>query len=127
MEIKKHTSGIFFYVIDLIPAKKYLSDGRNAHILLAPQEWWSQTISSVFAINQNFQVGHLPDGSEYPLKIFGCATEDPLLFEQCSLFLKGTQLTGKQWIYDGGPNNIQMRPYPDKVVSKIIPTEELTE
>jgi SAM-dependent methyltransferase len=114
MEIKKHTSGIFFYVVDLISAKKYLSDGRNAHILLAPPEWWSQTISSVFAINQNFQVGHLPDSSEYPIKFFGCATEDPLLFEQCSLFLKGTQLTGKQWIYDGGPNNVKIRPVPEK-------------
>ena len=36
--IKSLNEGIFFYIIDLIPARKTLSDGRNAHIMLAPPE-----------------------------------------------------------------------------------------
>ena len=30
-------------MIDLAPAKKRLSDGRNAHVLIAPTDWWFST------------------------------------------------------------------------------------
>ena len=48
-EIDKLTHGFFFFAIDLIPAQKTLSDNRNAHILLAPADWWCQQISSQFS------------------------------------------------------------------------------
>ena len=40
-DIKHLTQKIACIVIDLMPAKKQLSDGRNAHILLAPPAWWT--------------------------------------------------------------------------------------
>ena len=37
-----------YIVVDLQPAVKYLPDGRNAHILLAPAEWWVSRFSQFF-------------------------------------------------------------------------------
>lgn len=31
--------------IDTIPARKFLDDGRNAHLLLHDQEWWTELLS----------------------------------------------------------------------------------
>jgi hypothetical protein len=107
IRIKRHCGGIFFYCINLIPTMKQLSDGRNAHVLLAPPDWWIGQISSHFTMNLSFQVGHMPDGSRYPLRLFGCATNNHNYFDQCALFILGTQLTKKRWILenstDGGP------------------------
>ena len=48
-DISGLTTGFFFFAIDLVPATKTLSDKRNAHILLAPPDWWCQQISSEFS------------------------------------------------------------------------------
>ena len=98
--IKRHCNGIFFYCIDLIPAVKQLNDGRNAHILLAPPDWWFGQITSHFSMNLSFHVGHMPDGSRYPLRLFGCATNNHNYFDQCALFVMGTQLTKRRWIIE---------------------------
>ena len=100
MRIKRHCGGIFFYCIDLIPAVKQLSDGRNTHILLAPPDWWIGQISSHFTMNLSFQVGHMPDGSRYPLRLFGCSTNNHNYFDQCALFIMGTHLTKRRWILE---------------------------
>ena len=44
----------FVIVIDLQPAVKRLADGRNAHVLLAPSEWWVSRFSQVFGAWQHF-------------------------------------------------------------------------
>ena len=46
--IKQLTRRFCYLVIDLQPAVKKLPDGRNAHILLAPPDWWSLKISQYF-------------------------------------------------------------------------------
>lgn len=33
-----------FFVIGLGPAKKILPDGRNAHLIQMPPEWWTETL-----------------------------------------------------------------------------------
>jgi len=34
-----------FLIIDTVPARKFLADGRNAHLILADQEWWTKKIT----------------------------------------------------------------------------------
>lgn len=38
--IRSLTQVVFFAVIGMEPAMKKLPDGRNAHILLRPRDWW---------------------------------------------------------------------------------------
>ena len=40
------------------PAGKNLADGRNAHILLAPPEWWVAKISQHFSCTTSFPIKH---------------------------------------------------------------------
>ncbi len=47
-DIHKLTNYMCFFVIDLQPAKKILDDGRNAHVLIAPPEWWSLRVNQLF-------------------------------------------------------------------------------
>lgn len=42
------TEHICFLIIDLMPAVKTLSDGRNAHILLKPNGWWLDKLSDQY-------------------------------------------------------------------------------
>lgn len=57
-DIHTLTRNFCYLVIDLQPAKKILADGRNAHILLAPPEWWVSRISQLFACQASFPVYH---------------------------------------------------------------------
>ena len=99
-DISKYTNYIFFYSIDLIPARKKLEDGRNAHVLLAPADWWIQTLNSIFEININFQVGRNKNGSKFPVRLIGCASNEVCNFQLASKFLKSTELTNKEWIHE---------------------------
>jgi len=57
-DINELTRGFCYLVIDLQPAVKQLADGRNAHILLAPPEWWVGRIAQVFKCQASFPVMH---------------------------------------------------------------------
>lgn len=46
MDLARCTNVIGFLVVDIFPAVKILPDGRNAHILLASEEWWRRKIGS---------------------------------------------------------------------------------
>jgi len=96
--IKKATNKFFFYSIDLVPAKKRLMDGRNAHILIAPPEWWSHLIAEYFTMNLSFQLGKLPDGTRYPVRLIGCATNQHIYYDGMINFINGTKLTEKEWV-----------------------------
>lgn len=41
-----------FLVISLVPAQKVLGDGRNAHILLKPVEWWMREVGRRLAFER---------------------------------------------------------------------------
>lgn len=51
-EVFNHLRGLtqvaLYVVIALEPAGKWLSDGRNAHILLRPAGWWMQQLGTWF-------------------------------------------------------------------------------
>lgn len=57
-DIKDLTNHFCYIVIDLQPAVKTLSDGRNAHILLAPSDWWVNKFSQQFSSIAAFPVFH---------------------------------------------------------------------
>ena len=57
-EIHALTRQFCYLVIDLQPAVKSLADGRNAHILLAPPEWWSSRLAQLFPCITAFPVYH---------------------------------------------------------------------
>ena len=57
-EIHGLTRRFCYLVIDLQPAVKTLADGRNAHILLAPPEWWTTRLAQLFPCLATFPVLH---------------------------------------------------------------------
>ena len=57
-EIRQLSRKLVYLQIDLQPAVKRLSSGRNAHILLAPPDWWLSQIAAHFPIQGSFPVFH---------------------------------------------------------------------
>lgn len=57
-DIYNLTRQFCYLVIDLQPAIKTLPDGRNAHILLAPAEWWVARVSQLFPCIASFPILH---------------------------------------------------------------------
>ena len=57
-EVRDLSSKIVFLQIDLQPAVKKLSSGRNAHIMLAPSDWWIAQIASIFPIQGSYPIFH---------------------------------------------------------------------
>lgn len=57
-DIASLTRQFCYLVIDLQPAAKTLVDGRNAHILLAPPDWWVARLSQHFPCLSSFPVKH---------------------------------------------------------------------
>lgn len=57
-DIHALTRQFCYLVIDLQPAVKTLADGRNAHILLAPPEWWTSRVAQLFPCIAAFPVYH---------------------------------------------------------------------
>jgi len=57
-EITELTNNFCYIVIDIQPAVKTLDDGRNAHILLAPPDWWVQKFSARFSSVASFPIYH---------------------------------------------------------------------
>jgi len=71
-DIKSLTKRFCYLVIDLQPAVKSLADGRNAHILLAPPEWWVGRVAQLFPCLASFPVMH---SKGLPQKLVITATE----------------------------------------------------
>ena len=100
-EIANTTEKFFFFCIDLLPALKKMTDGRNAHFLIAPTEWWINQIKNEFKIITFVEVGEMPDGMDYPMHLFGCATNSMKNFKCMNTFLENIDTANKRWIYHG--------------------------
>ena len=72
--IRRKTKKVALLVVDLKPAKKTLADGRNAHIMLAPPEWWLGKVYSYFGcistVTVNNKLSNRPSAV-----IFSCTTD----------------------------------------------------
>lgn len=97
-EINNLTENFFFFCIDLVPASKMLNDGRNAHTLIAPSDWWLQQIKNKFKIISCIEVGKMSDGSSYPMHLFGCASNSRKYFKSMNAFLDNVEVANYQWI-----------------------------
>jgi hypothetical protein len=53
-DVLRHISGLTLRCcimrISLLPAAKVLADGRNAHLILQPPDWWIERISQFFKV-----------------------------------------------------------------------------
>ena len=85
-------SGLFCYVVvELQPAVKRLADGRNAHVLLAPAEWWISRFSQVFSCITAFPIKH-DSGADQ--KIVLACSQNPLLLPKMYSFLDKLNVYG---------------------------------
>ena len=48
-DLARLTKRLAVVTVATVPAKKHLPDGRNAHILLKPFEWWARELGERFA------------------------------------------------------------------------------
>lgn len=46
------TNAVLFAVVSTRPAKKFLSDGRNAHLIVEPWTFWHEKLSSRFEVGE---------------------------------------------------------------------------
>ena len=88
-DIKALTNNFCFLIIDLQPAIKRLSDGRNAHVLLAPCDWWISRVSQHFTSVAAFPLLHTI-GS--PQKLVVAASSNPAISPYMYTFLSKMNL-----------------------------------
>lgn len=101
-QIKNSMTGFMVFIIDLIPAIKSLADGRNAHILLAPPEYWASKINQAFDYSICFNVGELKNGEKYPTRFIGCCCNDYKYYDAMNVFIKESNFGNMRLIMVGG-------------------------
>ena len=47
LDLANRTNKVMYHLIACHPAKKYLSDGRNAHLIIETPNWWKEKLLSV--------------------------------------------------------------------------------
>jgi len=47
VDLARRTNKVMYHLIACHPAKKYLSDGRNAHLIVENPEWWKCKLQTV--------------------------------------------------------------------------------
>ena len=97
-DIASLTKNFCYLVIDLQPAVKILPDGRNAHILLAPCEWWITRVSQIFPCISAFPIMHRRG---VPQKLVIAATKHRKLVPLMYAFLIKMKLF--EFEMNGGP------------------------
>ena len=99
-DIDSLVKGFVFFAIDLAPAGKSLEDQRNAHILLAPPDWWSQQICSQFSYTRFSSVGQFDSGEKYPTHLFGWATNAVSAQRAANYFFDSIDILSSEWRLD---------------------------
>ena len=88
-ELQSLTKYLCFCTIDLQPSVRELNDGRNAHILLAPPEWWITRFSQIFDCIVSFPIFHT---SGHKQKIIILATNKSSHMPQAISFLEALDI-----------------------------------
>ena len=87
--LQEMTEAVGFFTIDTGPAMKSLPDGRNAHILQRPLEWWLMRICARFDL-QTFQMVWKSPKDFYHNKFFVIVNAMPGIIENTN----GTKING---------------------------------
>ena len=66
-DLKRVTSKKGYFTISCRPASKILKDGRNAHILVKPKEWWKEKLEPRFKI---IEEGWDPSDKNYKVIVY---------------------------------------------------------
>lgn len=85
------TNNILFACIDHQLAVKTLSDRRNAHILLAPPDWWMSRFRSSFPCLTTFPLYHL---SGHLQKTILCCCKEPAYLNAMNSFIAKLDILG---------------------------------
>jgi SAM-dependent methyltransferase len=48
IDIREYADKAIFLVISTRPASKFLADGRNAHLIVKPGDWWQEVLTQHF-------------------------------------------------------------------------------
>ena len=91
------TGEIAYIAIDLQPAVKKLSNGRNAHIMLAPPEWWTSKISEYYSYLVSFPVKH-KEGFNQKIVFFATNKSENMEL----LFLTASKIKSYKLLMSGG-------------------------
>ena len=91
------TRYICYVVIDLQPAIKQLDDGRNAHICLAPLDWWISRFGQRFNSMVSFPIMHSCGKAQ---KVVIACTHDARFLPQIYSFLN--KINSYDLILEGG-------------------------
>ena len=92
-DIKSYCNGLAYLVIDLQPAVKRLDDGRNAHVLLAPADWWLGKIGSYFNTIVSFPIFH---ESGIMQKLVIIASNNPKYLTNIMIFTSKMEIVGME-------------------------------
>jgi len=62
LDLRRVTRKAGLFLVNLREAKKTLPDGRNAHLIVKPAEWWRERIAEHFVISDEDEVLAQKDG-----------------------------------------------------------------
>jgi len=65
-DIARCIKKVGYLVINTQPAKKFLADGRNTHLIQQNKDWWIEKLSKIFVIPEK---GFRENGSELQVVI----------------------------------------------------------
>lgn len=57
LDLKRITQRFGFFTVHTGPAGKILSDGRNAHLIQEPKEWWLSRLKKLFDVHAHADKG----------------------------------------------------------------------
>lgn len=49
-DLRRVTRKVLLVAVSTVPAKKALPDGRNAHLIVRPMEWWAKKLAERFEV-----------------------------------------------------------------------------
>lgn len=57
LDLARCVKRVGYFVIHTGPSSKTLADGRNAHVLQKPKDWWQKKLAKLFVVGKIFEVG----------------------------------------------------------------------
>lgn len=62
-DLRRVTRNVGFFAVDTRPARKFLSDGRNAHLIQRPSAWWFPKLYARWSVVQIQDILYRPEKS----------------------------------------------------------------